>query len=264
MLTRRNLQFITPLPFTVHEAERLIAKHENEIIDVSNALRVGKQILYCVRDKVTIDKYSLYVYIYFDKRKRLEGEEHLLERIMEAEEKVAERHFRNREAVEKYLSQHAAPLQKIFLIRKVKGFFTLSRDKQCIEKAIKQMGYVIILSTLSLAPREIIFLYRNKDCVEKCFDNMKNELSTNRLRVHSMESMEGRLFITFLTLILSSLIHQTMREKDLSKKYTIEEIMYELKKLKLIELHNQSRVLTEVTKTQKLLFKKLVDEVPAL
>ena len=123
------------------------------------------------------------------------------------------------------------------------------------------MGYVVILSSRSMNPREIVLLYRNKDCVEKCFDNMKNELSTNRLRVHSIESMEGRLFITFLTLILSSWIHKTMREKDLSKKYTIEEVMYELKK---IELQNQRRILTEITKTQKDLFKKLVNEIPVL
>ncbi len=55
-----------------------------------------------------------------------------------------------------------------------------------------------------------------------------------------------------------------MREKRLSKKYTIEEIMYELKKLKMIELQNHRKVLTEITKNQKDLFKKLVDEVPVL
>jgi len=183
---------------------------------------------------------------------------------MEAEEKVKGRHFRDREAARKYLLQHAAALKTFFDIRKSKGIYVLRRDKERIEKAIKQMGYVVILSSRSLAPREIILLYRNKDCVEKCFDNMKNELSTNRLRVHSAESMEGRLFITFLTLILSSWIHKTMREKGLSKKYTIEEVMYELKKLKMIELLNQRRVLTEITKTQKDLFKKLVDEAPSL
>ena len=263
-MKRKRLQFITPLPFTVQEAEKLIEKHKDEIIDVSNALRVSKQILYCVRDKIAVEKYGINVYIYFDKRKRLDSEERLLERIMEAEEKVKGRHFRDREAARKYLSQHAAALKTFFDIRKSKGIYVLRRDKERIEKAIKQMGYVVILSSRSLAPREIILLYRNKDCVEKCFDNMKNELSTNRLRVHSAESMEGRLFITFLTLILSSWIHKIMREKGLSKKYTIEEVMYELKKLKMIELLNQRRVLTEITKTQKDLFKKLVDEVPSL
>ena len=263
VMKRRRLQFITPLPFSVQEAEKLIERHQEKIIDIANALRVSKQILYCVKDKITVDKYSLNAYIYFDKRKRLEGEERLLERIMEAEEKVERRHFADKQAVQKYLLQHAAELKKFFGVRKAKGAFVLSRDTEEIEKAIKQMAYVIILSTRSMNPREIVLLYRNKDCVEKCFDNMKNELSTNRLRVHSTESMEGRLFVTFMALILSSWIHKTMREKDLSKKYTIEEVMYELKKLKIIELNNKRRVLTEITKTQKDLFKKLVNEVPA-
>jgi len=40
--------------------------------------------------------------------------------------------------------------------------------------------------------------------------------------------------------------------------------MYELKKLKMIRLQNQRNVLTETTKTQKELFKKLVNEIPAI
>jgi hypothetical protein len=55
-----------------------------------------------------------------------------------------------------------------------------------------------------------------------------------------------------------------MREKDLSKKYTIEEVIYEMKKLKIIDLNNQRQVLTEISKTQKDLFKQLVNEVPRL
>lgn len=263
-MKKRRLHFIIPLPFTVNEAEQLIQQHANQIVDASKALRVNKQILYCVKDKITLDRYSFNAYVYFDKRKRLEAEERLLERIMEAEEKVQKRRFLHREAVQKYMAQHAVELQKFFEIRKTKGTFVLTRDKQRIDAAINQMGYVVIVSSRAMNCQEIILLYRNKDCVEKCFDNMKNELSTNRLRVHSRETMEGRLFITFMTLIFSSWLHKTMREKDLSNKYTIDELMYELKKLKIIELQNQRKVLTEISKTQKDLFKKLVNEVPAL
>ncbi len=263
-MRKKLLHFITPLPFTVKQAEQLIEKHEEEITDVSNSLRVSKQILYCVKDKIAVGGYTLNAYIYFDKRKRLESEERLIERIIEAEEKVDERHFQDREAVGKYLSQHAAELKKFFDIRKAKGFYVVRKNKARIDDAIKQMGYVIILTTRIMNPNQIILLYRNKDCVEKCFDNMKNELSSNRLRVHSTDSMEGRLFVTFLSLILSSGIHNTMREKALNKKYTLEEIMYELKKLKMIRLQNQRKVLTEITKTQKELLKKLVNEIPTL
>ncbi|MFW6181106.1 MAG: IS1634 family transposase, partial [Spirochaetota bacterium] len=161
-MRRRRLHFIIPVPFTVHEAEQLVQKHRERIVDVSNALRVNKQILYCVKDKIILDRYSINAYIYFDKRRRLEGEERLLERIMEAEEKVEKRRFQDREAVQKYLSQHAAELKKLFSVRKVKGAFVLRRDTESIEKAIKQMGYVVILSTRSMSRQEIVLLYRNK------------------------------------------------------------------------------------------------------
>ncbi|MCD6121028.1 MAG: hypothetical protein J7K04_04270, partial [Spirochaetales bacterium] len=118
--------------------------------------------------------------------------------------------------------------------------------------------------TVAVKAKEILLLYRNKDCVEKSFDNMKNELSSNRLRVHSRGSMEGRLFISFLSLILYSFIHNIMREKNLVKKYTIEEVFYEIKKLKIIELENKRKILTEISKTQKELFMNLINEVPKL
>ena len=263
-MRKKGLHFITPLPFTVKHADEMIRKHEAEITDVSNALRLNKHILYCVKDKLTVGNYLLNAYVYFDKRKSLDGEERLLERIIEAEEKIEQRSFHEREEARTYLLQHAPDLEKFFEIRTSKGGITVKRNKTHIDKAILQMGYVIILSSRSLSPRQIIQLYRNKDCVEKCFDTMKNELSTNRLRVHSTEGMEGRLFITFISLILSSWVHRIMREKNITKKYTLEEIMYELKKLKVIQLQNQRKVLTEITKTQKELLKKLVNETPAL
>jgi transposase len=263
-MKRRGLHFIIPLPFTAHEAENLIQTHRNEILDVSNALRVNKQILYCLKDTITVGRYRFNTYIYFDKARRLECEERLLERIIEVEEKVEKQKFRDREAAQEYIVQHAAELKKFFSIKKAKGAFVLERQKEVIEDEIMQMGYPVVLSTRAMKQQEIILLYRNKDCVEKCFDTMKNELSTNRLRVYSRESMEGRLFISFLSLILSSWIHTTMREKDLSKKYTIGEVIYEMKKLKIIELQNRRHVLTETSKTQKDLFRKLVNEVPRL
>ena len=183
-----------------------------------------------------IDKYPLNAYLYFDKRKKLEVEERLLEKIMEAEEKVERRDFQRSDQVKKYLSQNAAEVKAFFEIKKSKGVYVLKRDRAEIEKTISRMGYVIILSSRRMRHEEIMTLYRNKDCVEKCFDNMKNELSTNRLRVHSRESMEGRLFVSFLNLILYSWIYRTMREKDLHKKYTLEEVMYEIKKFRLPDL----------------------------
>lgn len=260
----KRLNFITPLPFTVNEAENLIKKHEKSISDVSNAFQTNKQILYCVQDKITIEGITLNTYTYFDKRKKLEAEERLLERIIEAEDKVERKNFKEKEKLEKYISQDLSKVKNFFKIKKTRGAFVLKRDEEKIEEAIRKMGYIIILSRRNIKREEIIWLYRNKDGVEKCFDIIKNELSTNRLRVHSKENMDGRLFISFITLILYSWITKVMREKKLNKKYTIEEVMYEMKKLKIIELENKKKIITEISKNQRYLFKKIINDVPKL
>lgn len=261
-MRKRRLNFIIPLPFTVDEAKKLIEKHEKEISDVSNSFRLNKQILYCIKDKITVENISLNTYIYFDKRKKLEAEEKLLERIMEAEDKVKEKHFIQKEKLESYLSQDLKKVKKYFKIKRVGKVFALKRKREEIIKTIKKMGYMILLSVRNMKREEIIFLYRNKDGVEKCFDKIKNELDSNRLKVHSQEAMEGRLFIIFITIILYSWISKVMREKKLNKKYTIDEVMYELKKIKIFELENGKKIITEISKKQKDLFKKIIGHLP--
>jgi hypothetical protein len=55
-----------------------------------------------------------------------------------------------------------------------------------------------------------------------------------------------------------------MREKDLFKYYSLREIMYELKKLKIVEIHNGISYLTELSKRQREIFSKLEVEIPTL
>ena len=92
--------------------------------------------------------------------------------------------------------------------------------------------------------------------VEKAFDNLKNDLDLKRLRVHSEDAMKGRLFIGFIALILQSHIHKVMKETDLVKKYTVEELVGELEKISLIEFTSGKKIMTEISKKQRLIYEK--------
>jgi len=94
------------------------------------------------------------------------------------------------------------------------------------------------------------------------FDTLKNEFDGKRLRGHSKIVIEGRLFIKFLALILSSSIANTMREKELFNQYSMTELIYELKKLRLVEMNNGKAHLTEVSKRQKDIFTKFDVDIP--
>jgi transposase len=127
------------------------------------------------------------------------------------------------------------------------------------------MGATIFLTNHEGLEREqILTVYRQKDFLEKIFDVLKNEFDGKRLRSGSKDVVEGRLFLKFLSLIVHSAMRNTMREQQLFKQYTVREVLYELRKLRLVEMSNGKRVLTELSKRQKEIFKKFNIAFPSL
>jgi len=58
---------------------------------------------------------------------------------------------------------------------------------------------------------EVLSLYRERDEVEKKFDELKNELEVTPLRVHKIETLQGLLFIFFISLILRAILLRRAR-----------------------------------------------------
>ncbi|MDW7758991.1 MAG: IS1634 family transposase, partial [Desulfuromonadales bacterium] len=83
---------------------------------------------------------------------------------------------------------------------------------------------------------ECLSLYRSKDVVEKGFDIMKNDLEVMPANVRKDTTMKGYLFICFLSLILRMRLMKMMRDAELSKRYSIEALITELEKNKVMIL----------------------------
>jgi hypothetical protein len=69
---------------------------------------------------------------------------------------------------------------------------------------------------------------------------LKNAFDGKRLRSHSKETVDGRLFTKFIALILYSAVENVVREREPLKQYSVREIMYELKKLKVVEISDKN------------------------
>jgi len=110
---------------------------------------------------------------------------------------------------------------------------------------------------------EALQVYRDKDVVEKCFDDLKNALDMKRLRMHSIETVDGRLFVQFIALILMSELRRTMRESKLIEWYTVRELLLEMDPLTKINYEGKyGTILTEITKPQREILSLLKIEPP--
>jgi len=68
--------------------------------------------------------------------------------------------------------------------------------------------------------------------------------------------------LDFVALILYVWISKVMRREGISKDLSVQELMYELKKIKLIHLGEKKTVVTEVSKRQRDLFKAFKIDPP--
>ncbi|MCL2150312.1 MAG: transposase [Dehalococcoidia bacterium] len=92
--------------------------------------------------------------------------------------------------------------------------YTVNLREDVVEAELKTAGWLIIISSFISDAKEAIKIYREKDIVEKGFNRLKNCLDLRRIRVRSEESMQNKVFIGFIALILLSGIHNVMVEKS--------------------------------------------------
>lgn len=63
--------------------------------------------------------------------------------------------------------------------------------------------------------------------------------------------MIGRIFLVFPSLILYSSVYSLMKKANLHSKYTVEELLQQLKNLRQIESISGKKYITEITKKQR-------------
>jgi len=162
-------------------------------------------------------------------------------------------------------SDHHEAYNEFFILKTTpKRGLRVSYNTQAVSQYISRYaGFNALLSNSIKDPAEAIRVYRDKDAVEKCFDDLKNSLDMKRLRMHTSATVDGRLFVQFIALILISDIRKEMRRTKLIEKYTVRELLQEMETLTKVTYSGKyGSILTEVTKPQREILKAMDIQLP--
>ena len=118
---------------------------------------------------------------------------------------------------------------------------------------VYQQKELVIISNHIDNAEEAIHIYRAKDVVEKGFLRMKNCLELARLRVHSDNAMQNKIFIGFISLIITAHIHKVMSEHRMYDTWTMKKLIKILERLRVHHIKNDT-IFSPLTKEQKLIF----------
>ena len=261
-LLNKKRKFLIAAPFTVKKVRDLVVQHGVTIGQANNSFVVNDNVGFGIETKINLADKNLKAYVYIDKRKKIQAEEQMIKQFAIIESYLIEHAGDSIKRVKVYLDERHKGWQDICNLKKNKKHFALQQNKKGINEALAYKGSVVIVGNSGMKAKEALSLYRDKDVVEKAFDNLKNELDTNRLCVHSEVSMQGRLFVAFVALIVYSAINKIMKDHDVYQSFTFDEVMRELNKINIINLGDKKRY-TEITKNQKYLLKLFKITLPS-
>jgi transposase len=145
--------------------------------------------------------------------------------------------------------------------RKNETFMFGKEKEEVIEREIRLCGYFSIITSEGMTAEEALTLYKSRDGSEKLFRGDKSYLGNKSLRVQSNESIDAKIFIEFVALIIRNKIYTSLKDEmeETGKRpnyMTVPAAVKELEKIEMVRLpDNVYRLDHAVTATQKAILK---------
>jgi transposase len=243
-----QIEFIVAVPFTSKFALGLVESEGKGIDTLNNTIVHGGESLRAVtKQRRWNNEHKVYAHVYFNARKAQGIREDLYTHVAVLREQAIGR-------PEKYAgSQEHTKYLIIRRSEKEASGFTVNLREDAVEAELGTAGWLVVISNHVADAKEAIKIYREKDVVEKGFQRLKNILDLGRIRVHSENSMQNKVFVGFISLILLSSIHGVMMDKGLYGKMTMKKLILTLSKLRL-QIVKGARIMFPVTKEQRQIY----------
>jgi transposase len=250
-LAENNYSFIIPAPLSLKTAKQAISSIHAAIEDPNNLKLYQDEPIFVAPVSLKIGTVTLHGYAYYDQRREQDERRKFYRRLYDIAEKlrgITLRPWMNPTDVVKETARNYTP----FLEWKViENLFEVSIRKNAVSQRVNRMGLFILLFKGSFEWDECLALYRCKDVVEKAFSMLKNDIEALPLNVRKDSTVSGYLFVCYLSLILRMRLLRLLKESGLNRKYSIEGLLTELEKLRLMILPDGTKIPTEVTKRQR-------------
>lgn len=272
-LLAEGLGFALGVPFSVQQARNLVRRHRNALGSVKRSFLFHGRLVRHVADRWQVDlgqgeRREIRAHVFLDPEKRAETaaslERHVLEIEALANTEIAEKRIENLAEAREWLRQRAGMLYACFTLRRSAEGLRVARRPHPIAMSTALKGFSVILTdNLDAQGADVLADYRARDAIEKLFDIFKNENGQHRLRSGRDDITAGRVFLAFLALIIHQALENRLRKADLLKRFTVAEVLAQMRKVKVVHTSSGQRLLLEITKKQRELLKAMGVPMPS-
>ncbi len=244
-LYRTKMRFLVGMENRLTRAKEAIDGVRDSITDFDNFRVHGTSSVYCSterQDWVTggVSR-RCYVHVFYDPARHEDDVRHFAEKLDKVRAGIMD-------GDEAYASSSMA--RTYLSVSRRGGKVKVAARQEKIEARNRYSGFLVLISNHVRDAEEALRIYRSKETAESAFDDLKNGMDMDRLRIHGEAAMEGKAFLAFLALILKTEVSNVIMASPSLRHVSRTEIDEEMSILRRTEIGN-SAVYTERTKLQK-------------
>lgn len=212
------------------------------------------------------DTKNRYFHVYYNGRKATTEREELEQKI-DRYAKYIKNHQGQNIVLDKAVCRYFDPIY-YHEGKEEQKLMSAAERTEVINEEIKMCGYFVIITSEPMTAQEALELYKGRDASEKLFRGDKSYLGNQSMRVYSNESMEAKIFVEFVALIIRNRIYTYLKkeqERSETKQnfLTVPAALRELEKIEMIKMWNKEYCFNySITATQRKILKAF-DLTPA-
>jgi transposase len=251
LLSRGGYKFTIPVPSNVAWQKKLIAEHRDTLVRPGNLIEDNGSIMYGKTIYKTTPVHGrTWYHVYFDPARKDKVIASFMQKLRALKDELED---------DKLVESHRALYDRYFIVREtpVRGRSVKYNDEAIQEFINSDSCYWVLISTSAKTAAQALEEYRERNGVELYFDDEKNLLDLRRLKNHNEQTIKGKIFVTFVSLIILARLRKMVDQVDKKKrKYWSEHDM--LRKVETYaKVHFEGKykdVYTTPTSAQRLVF----------
>ena len=112
------------------------------------------------------------------------------------------------------------------------------------ERKFRSMGTIALATTIKeeKTPKEIYEIYKERELIEDANDAYKNVMRKNASYLQDTNSYYGWLFINHITLLLYYRVYNKIKEKGMTSKYSVADVIEQAKRITIQEVAKENIV----------------------
>jgi transposase len=212
LLSREGYKFTIPVPSNVAWQKKLIAEHRDTLVRPGNLIEENGSIIYGKTIYKTTPAHGrTWYHLYFDPARKDKIIASFMQKLRALKDELE---------ADKLVESHRTMYERYFIVKEtpVRGRSVNYNDEAIQEFINSDSCYWVLISTSAKTAVQALEQYRERNGVELYFDDEKNLLDLRRLKNHSEQTIKGKIFVTFISLIILARLRKMVDQIDKKKR----------------------------------------------